>query len=513
MSIKNSISMGKCLFVLGLSLVICACNGSGSTQPSSTSNNNDHLVDPAAAGNGVWNYSVATDYYYGTQNPVESPSLKYDITVAHPTSTIQFVFPVFSTLDAPNGVIATPVESSYFVTICPSNEKPLLTQMLNYYALPQLNDSYLSTATILGTCVNGESVTAYYSGFTSHVVPVIEITAELGAALGSASAETVAAVADNVAAIINNDPNTYGVAFDNEPLLSKEGGNSTTSAGTVMEQNFYGELAYQLALHKRYLFLFDATSTANYLYANGYNHSNLNNIVIAQNLYDLDTTDESKSAGPVSVANYTTLVDNEASKDLSSSLSANPPLRFMLPASATSTMWDYLQGYNMVATGNNYIAPTTLTDSSLCAQVNATTMGTIDNSALSAFLCSPSNPIDANPPNGECPGVPGVEAESIIIGFLNSQNCVNYTNSDHMEEYFNASLSSISNSDAFSNKRYLGADLYAWRISAYSDINASKGYFNQNYDSKSYESSTQLFPPEITGVVWESFINWSIIND
>lgn len=503
---------GKLLLVVGFVITIAGCNGSG-TQASSSTNSNDNLVDPVAAGNGVWNYSVATDYYYGTQTPVESPSLKYDLTVAHPTSTVQFVLPVISTLDAPNGVIPTPVSSADFIINCPLHEKPPSTQLLNYYALPQLNDSYLTTGAILGTCVDGESVTSYYSGFVSHVVPVIEITANLGTALAAADPSVVTAVADNVAAIINNDPNAYGVAFDNEPLLSKEGGTTTTPAGTILERNFYGELAYQLALHKKYLFLFDASDTAIYLHTNGYNHSNLNNIIIEQNLYDLDTTDSDQSSGPVSLANYTTLVEHEASKDLSTELSSNPPLRFVLPASATSTMWDYLQGYNMVATGNSYIAPTTLTDESLCEQVDATTMGTIDNSALAAFLCAPSSPTDANPPNGICPGAPGAAAQEIILGFLNSQNCVNYTNSDHMFQYFNASLVSISNSGAFANKRYLGSDLYAWRISAYSDINASKGYYNQNGDVKEYESSTQIFPPQITPIVWESFINWSVAND
>ena len=97
-------------------IILGACNSGGSSSTSQTQNSNDHLVDPVAKGDGVWDYSVATDYYYGTQNPIESPSLKYDITEAYQTTVFQFVFPVFSTLDAPNGKVPTPVLESYFVT-------------------------------------------------------------------------------------------------------------------------------------------------------------------------------------------------------------------------------------------------------------------------------------------------------------------------------------------------------------------------------------------------------------
>ena len=163
----------KSIIVTGI-LLISACNSSNTS--SNTQNRNDLLVDPVAKGNGVWNYSVATDYYYGTKTPVESPSLNYDLKIALNTSTIQFVFPQFPTLDVPSSGF-DPTASGAFTALCPDSGKAGSTQIMNYYALPQLTDTSVpNVSPYLGSCVNGESVTAYYSSFISHVVPVIDIT-------------------------------------------------------------------------------------------------------------------------------------------------------------------------------------------------------------------------------------------------------------------------------------------------------------------------------------------------
>lgn len=498
MKTKKTTNLIKNLSVISSILILAACNG-GNSQSSNHGNN----TVGASAGNGIWNYSVAADYYYGTQNPVESPSLKYDVNIAPYHQPLQFVFPVISTLTVPATTYPSlpsisDITAANFITSCNANEKPPGNQIMNYYTLPQLNDYLLSTGAILGTCVAGASVTQYYSSFISHVVPVVELNSDFTTALGKEPLAAIA-IADNVATVINADNNAYGVAFDNEPL-----GNNTTQAGTTLERAFYGELAYQLSLAKpapKYLFLYDAAPTAKYLYNSVYKGKILTNIVIEQNLYDLDTTNPDQSAGPVSLSNYATLVDGEVRKDLSPELSNAPPIRFMVPASATSTMWDYLQGYNILVSGTTFVNPSTLTVSSLCESANATTSGTIDNEALSNFICTT---------NTSCP-TSYAAAQPIIVTFLNSSNCINYTNPDHMYEYFNAALSAITAESAMSNTRFKGTDLYAWRISAYSDINGSKGYYNQYGDKP--ESMPQIFPPNITPMIWESFVTWSTLND
>ena len=497
------------VLLIGLILIVSACN-SATTPSSAIPNRNDLLSDPVAKGNGVWNYSVATDYYYGTKTPAaESPSLYYDLKVAYNTSTIQFVFPQFPTLDIPSSGF-NPSASGAFTDVCPSSGKASSTQIMNYYALPQLTEnSVTGVSTYLGPCVNGESVTAYYSSFISHVVPVIDITQEFNQALKATTSQTVIATADNVAAMINNDPNTYGVAFDNEPAINKDGlDKAPNPLDYPLEQEFYGEIAYKLAEHKKYLFLFDAPHTANYLYNNGYNHQNLNNIILFQYLYDLDTTNDATPAGPVSIESYTILVNKAATNALSSGNSSEPPLRFVLPASATSTMWDYAQGYDMVSAATKniaesvYVNQTTLSNPSICESADATTALTIDNDVLSVFLCNSSN---------ICHGAEGYNPSATIDSFLNIQNCVNYKNVTPLITYFNISTASVSaslQSNGSNNPRYLGVDLYAWQIEPFAEINAAKGYFNVLQTSTLYKQNTQVFPSEITSMVWESFISW-----
>lgn len=121
---KNS--MSKIYFILPiLAFLLYACNGG----QSSSSSNNSNLVDPPASGNGVWDYSVATDYYYGHNK--ESPSLWYDVSKKYNTNIMQFVFPVISTLTVPINGFPTTVTSDAFFTSCPSTGKIAFTQMFN----------------------------------------------------------------------------------------------------------------------------------------------------------------------------------------------------------------------------------------------------------------------------------------------------------------------------------------------------------------------------------------------
>lgn len=485
------------LLLLSITIGVGACNN-GTNTLNNSGNDTSNLIDAAAKGNGVWNYSVATDYYYGMQQ--ESPSLWYDLTQQYHTSSIQFVFPQFPTLSVAMNGIFDPSATGAFSTTCPTamNQKAPLTEMFNYYALPQLN-SYIVNGvdTYLGNCVAGGDVTAYYASFISHVVPVIDVSQGFNAALANASNATILSIADHVAAIINNDQHAYGVSFDNEPAINLLGAYSgtATAKGYAIESMFYGEIALQLAKQKKYLFLFDANATGISLYTSGYNGSALNNIVLQQYLYDLDTTESATPAGPVSLESYTTLVDKQAMNDLSADNGSKPPLRFVLPASATSTMWDYAQGYNMVSSESAYINQTTLSNPAACLITPATTIGTIDNGALGLFLCSA---------DGICPGN---STNPNIAAFLNNSNCVNYTNPTKLLAYFSSSLQSVK-SAGVNNTRYLGSDLYTWNIQAFPEINASKGYYNQYGESDLYKLTTQVFPAEITPSIWASFLLW-----
>ncbi len=121
-----------------------------------------------------------------------------------------------------------------------------------------------------------------------------------------------------------------------------------------------------------------------------------------------------------------------------------------------------------------------------------------------------STPYNANTPNGLCPGQNGYNSTTVINAFLSQQNCINYTNTTSMPEYFAVALNSTTSS--INNTRYTGTDMYAWRISAYPDLNAGVDYYNV-YGDPSYKISTQIFPADISQQAWMTFINWQESND
>jgi len=83
-------------------------------------------------GNGIWNYSVATDYYYGMMKPPQSPSLAVDLT-ANPDANIEYVFATFISLSIGyNGN-----SNLGFIPMirdgCPTDK---VVPIIAYYALP-----------------------------------------------------------------------------------------------------------------------------------------------------------------------------------------------------------------------------------------------------------------------------------------------------------------------------------------------------------------------------------------
>lgn len=478
---KRYIILGSIFFLLS------GCGGGGSSSAAATvtptptpTTTPIPPVESSESGNGVFNYSVATDYFYGQNN--ESPSLKYDLS-QYPSTNTKYVFPVFGYLTTDNhGTFTNPASSAITCGSAPA--------VFNYYAEPAVSNTVVPGASShLGGCVDGKTATTYYSGFISHVVPTVEYDPTFITAITGASTATLVEIADNVASVINSDPNAYGVAFDNEPALN-----------TVIEASgelvFFGELATKLAANKKYLFLFDANATGISIYENGYDGQSLNNIILMQPLYDLEDVGNYTN-GPVSLSTYTTDVAHAVTSDLSDK--AGPPVLFVAPASSTATIWTYLQGYNMEPTGESYQNPTTVSTTAACISTEATTSGTIDNNILSLMLCNSTT----------CPGV----AATNITNYLSTANCVNYTNPSNVQnEYFTSSLSAIQDNVAASPNasRYLGTTLYAWRISGYNDIGCGKYYYSlYTQDGLAAKLCTEQSPADILPISWSAFNTWT----
>lgn len=494
--VENS-EVPKMRYIKLIILVISACfvlscsNGS-TTTATNNSTQNDKDIPPPVRGNGIIDYSVATDYYYGIQN--QAPSLKVDLH-NHPNSNIQYVFADFISLNS-NGVnnaeSSTITGSINVNTQCPTDKT---AYVINYYAMPQVAATLYQG--VLGNCTPGTTITSYYSSITSNGGPLTVVPwADYGGvgsggfpqAIAYADDNIVKAVAESIAAQIMSDHNAYGLAVDNELAINSFNG----TIGAAKEQLFFGTIAANLVTKNtvKYLFLFDANSSAESLYANGQK-----NIIILYPLYDFG---EAGSANPDTLATYVPQANRSATGYMS--FTNYPPVIFVVPASGTATLWNSEEAYNypLPISHPTYANPITgapITPTA-CESLPATESGSIDNVVLTNLILSPGS----------------------IVDFISTSNCYNFVNPQPITLFFESSLAAISTARASESNLtpyYLGTTLYAWRIYGYNDINGVKSYYSlytQGSDPSNWvglKPSYQVFPANIEESTWTIFDNWN----
>jgi hypothetical protein len=504
----NTLSVGKTLLQCTLTALftglLASCGGDSSNSATGASSDavttkkrdlisymyEDETSQPLK-GNGIWNYSVATDYYYGTMKPPQSPSLAVDLP-ANPDANIEYVFATFISLakgsvpnPAPPGIPTPPLLRDQ----CISDG---VVPVIAYYALPIVNpDIYPTPPSPLGGCVAGKSTTAYYAGIFPNaplkVVPVAEYADDtFPAFMSTAADDQIITIATALAQAIVNDTNTYGLAIDNEKSIN--GSNPNAAVGQQKEGLFFSTLATQLGAGGKFLFLFDAATSAKTLYSNN------KNIVFMQPLYDLDNSDPNDhtttpyNPDPLS-SPYAGSVKSVAAGTLTNNAAPGQSVMFVVPASATSTIWDYEMAYNI--TQSTYVNPIinrpeiTANSQGICSGIPR---DDITNTVLTAMIGATN-----------------------IAQFLGSGNCSLFTNTTKLNDYFLTSLNAITSARAQNNQQvnYLGAALYAWRISGMNDINAAK-YYPSIYTANggSQKSVNLQGPPDIQSTTWGIFNNW-----
>lgn len=494
---------------LTASLGLTACN-SGSGQAASnqvtSSNTNTSVAQSSLAtraarntqatsatalapGNGIINYSVATDVYYGSQN--QAPSLKVDMQ-NYPNAKLKYVFPAigYITPDGSNSNIVNPLSNNTNNCNSPANS------VIDYMAQPQIKQSFFKdngVTTPLGPCVNGGDATSYYKSLGLNVVPLFEYSDDLNSALAPNSISTVMQIADNIANIINQDHNTIGVAIDNEKALSQ--------VSSDVELAFFGELAMQLNAAGNHLFVFDAPTTVQTIYNQGVHINGSVNVSIPaqQNIVELDPLYDQESIpegsyGPVGIDQYTTDTNKEV-KDYFA-IESRPPVMFVAPSSSTDTIWDSVQQYDLQSSKTTVNNPTTSTDIDNCSESPAINSGSIDNVALANFLCD----------NESCTAT---STNKIITDFLAPKNCVAFKNTTPMQQFITNALNAISQNTPAKDPRYLGTTMYAWRIDAFNDIACAVHYYSQDFESDLYKQCNQTFPAKISDTAWSAFADWN----
>lgn len=497
----------QCSLTTLMACLIASCGGDGSSTTASgvstdavTTKKRDLIsymytdeTSQPLKGNGIWNYSVATDYYYGTMTTPQSPSLAVDLP-ANPDANIEYVFATFISLslgyngNKTLGFIPTIREE------CPTDK---VVPIIAYYALPVVNpDMYPTQPSPLGGCVAGKNATAYYAGIFPNaplkVVPVAEYADEtFPAFMSTAADDQIISIATALAQVIVNDTSTYGLAIDNEKSINSSNPNATV--GQQKEELFFSTLATQLAASGKFLFLFDAATSAKVLY------NNHKNIVFMQPLYDLDNSDPNVhtttayNPDPLS-SPYTGSVNSVAAGTLTNNAAPGQSVMFVVPASATSTIWDYEMAYNI--TQPTYVNPIinrpeiTANSQGICSGIPR---DDITNTVLTAMIGPTYS----------------------IAQFLGSGNCSLFTNPTKLNDYFSTSLNAITSARKQNNQQvnYLGAALYAWRISGMNDINAAK-YYPSIYTAGggSQKSINLQGPPEIQSTSWSTFNSWAPNN-
>jgi len=508
----DTLFVGKTLFQCTLTAlfacVLASCGGSsGSTSAgvsadaTTTTKKRDLVsymyVDETSQplnGNGIWNYSVATDYYYGSQATPQSPSLAVDLK-NNPQAGIEYVFATFISLST--GIQGDRTTIELISNVCPTGSSiPAIT----YYALPQIKTTIYSG--VLGDCVVGETATKYYADIFPNaplkVVPVAEYADDTFPRLiaNATSNNQISLYADALANQILKDKSAYGLAVDNEKSINSYNTtlippSTTYTVGQKNEEYFFGELASKLASGGKYLFLFDAATSAVNLYPTN------KNIVFMAPLYDLDNSDPAVPSptpyNPDLLSQYTNTLKIANGKLTTSN---GQSVMFVVPASATSTIWDYEMAYNYPFGNPAYTSPIlntpAITPNNLSKNCNSPPRDTNITDVVLKALIDPSKTID---------------------DFFSPANCYLFTNTPNsLNDYFSASLQAITTARAQSNQQanYLGAAMYAWRISGMNDINAMKSYPSA-FTTLGKVTYLQG-PPDIQSSSWATFNAWAPAN-
>ncbi|GAB6042910.1 hypothetical protein [Endothiovibrio diazotrophicus] len=428
-------------------------------------------------GNGVFIDDVSYDMACAADSTC--PSVTRRLAQYAPNTT--YLFPDFGYIDT---VPATGNQPASIQSTC---GKLSPGTVATYYAMPMIKPDVFNEPS-LGQCQAGTAVTAHYAQNGKYrVLPLF--TASGSRMFDQASTAQLTRLATAIAQLINDDPNAAGVAFDIEPAFK----NPTTT------RDFFGTLAKQLS-NGKIIAVFDANRRD--LAA-----LQLHNALVLQALYDYGAFPNYLENQAIPLADYdggrhpgyATLTQQYARAYFGNGNQPqmNVPVMFVLPGSATSTIWSALQFYNQGVSTKGPGNPYPNTAGAACLDQPP--------SWLNQFLTEPNG----HPGNG------------LASAFVGSGNCTRYDNTQTYQgrsvtfiDYFEASLNAVQTVvkalPSEQQTHYIGSALYTMRAAGpqaedYNDIDCAKHYYSV-YGTKSLLSRCiGVFPTDIGDTILQAF--------
>ena len=353
---------------------------------------------------------------------------------------------------------------------------------------------FLAKSELLGeSCIDGAEALKQYRSFATHklLLPLFSVDTLPN------DARKASLIGESLGCLISKDPNADGISLDYE---------LQGQYSDQVKRGFFSGL--QSTLGRKILAVFDIGS----LVIQPSPIIDLSkNVINLESLYDLGTySSPSRAITLEEYSNQVSGTKGQVSSTLHSPFKKNIPTLFVLPASATDTIYTNARLYNYnqntcfkkLSFGSFYPLAegtkcfTGLNDISLAIRVK-----------LEKFLCQI--------PNNECSLVclgRGAVATSEFMGLTDKNDCLTFSSpeSSSMLDYVNIALAAIAQAVDASNDdtgKVLGVVMYSSRVeNELVDAIGAKAFFNTNGGSP--KQTVVNMPQAISEDIWVEVENW-----
>lgn len=468
------------------------------------------------------------------------------------------------------GIVSLPKEDEKLSSLtsyntCTFNQKPGSATIIN--VAKALWGTEIDSPMLGSGCINGSAVNQNLTDAGFKVLPMFSGNAAL-INLGydgpngekkptTINYQRVQNLAKLIANTINNDPNTVGVAFDLEgPSIGAAtlpGGGVNPKANAPIDPHGYAaafvttlanslQASPNLDNNQRFIAIFDGEHIMYKMKKDGVLPPN---VVLMHALYDAgECYDPNRQTSP-GKAFEACPVDGDGgynTKGATPNLLEDVPVLYVLPAAATTQLYEAVQVYNThipesvinIKKPKSKLANLPYNDLTSLACLE--TIKPI-NIGIQTRICEPVTPPTKENPTYNCAidsyGPPATQ--KFVAGCKRYQNPTSPNKSLPIMQidYFNASLeklnNEINNKKIINNDNVIGVALYNVKPDMdhnlpmfqssikindvhFNTILAAKGYYNIDATLSTLDYKVEVFPTTITGEIWQAFNDFRAKN-